>query len=131
MTIATEGERQTGARPVELDWTAVSKERPLPKAIIGIGPAAKGGIVLPAGEVGILAGPGGGGKSRLVLQIAIRAAAALKDDLVDVFGADAAEPDDAGALTVRGGPVVLVGYDGLFAGGGENPTLRVRATITS
>ena len=112
MSIATKGERQTGAveQPPKIEWDAVSKHRDLPEAIIGIGPAATGGNVLPVGEVAVLAGPGGTGKSRLALQLAV-AAAACRDGLADVFGRPSATNPSLDALVVRCGPVVLVGYE--------------------
>ena len=42
----------------------------LPSAILSDG----GGVILPAGEIGLFAGSGGSGKSRLSLQVAVAAA---------------------------------------------------------
>ena len=44
----------------------------LPSAILSDG----GGVILPAGEIGLFAGSGGSGKSRLSLQVAVAAASA-------------------------------------------------------
>lgn len=92
---------------------------PLPLRILGLGPA---GNLLPAGEVGILAGSGGEGKSRLTLQMAIVAAAGEDGAMLCPFTADsvpetaagAADPFTPGAasrITVRGGPVVMVSWE--------------------
>ena len=110
--IETDGNPQTahGAAitPAALDWTAASVDRTQAPAVLGIGPQALGGRILPVGEVGILAGAGGGGKSRLALQIAIAAASGEDGALVPVFRRGHARMDD---LTVRGGPVVMLGYE--------------------
>ena len=55
---------------------------------------------------GVVAGPGGQGKSRLTLQIALSAAATEDDSLVAPFKGTGHE-----GLHVAGGPVVAVGYE--------------------
>ena len=99
---------QAAAVPV-LAWDAAAVDRPLPDTVIGDG---LGGCLLPAGEVGILAGPSGGGKSTFTLGAAVAAAGAEDGRLVELW------PDGP---TVRGGPVVCVGYEDAA------PWLRQRA----
>ncbi len=61
-----------------------------------------GGVILPAGEIGLFAGSGGSGKSRLSLQVAVAAAG---------VPAGTAEPIPDGTLRVASGPVVMLGYE--------------------
>ena len=70
----------------------------LPSAILSDG----GGVILPAGEIGLFAGSGGSGKSRLSLQVAVAAAG---------VPAGTAEPIPDGTLRVASGPVVMLGYE--------------------
>ena len=91
-----EAER-TAAAPVT--WDAAAVARPVPETVIGDG---GGGCLLPVGEVAVLAGLSGAGKSTLTLHAAVAAAAAPDGRPVEVW-------DDG--PTVRGGPVVCVGYD--------------------
>lgn len=91
------------SQPVELDWTAASVSRPLPRPVVALGSDQ----LVPEGEVGLLAGAGGQGKSRLAMQLAVRAAAGADDKLAPVF------PNDLNghALQVAGGAVVMVTYE--------------------
>ena len=70
----------------------------LPSAILSDG----GGVILPAGEIGLFAGSGGSGKSRLSLQVGVAAAG---------VPAGTAEPIPDGTLRVASGPVVMLGYE--------------------
>lgn len=63
-------------------------------------PSQKCNAVLSVGEVGVLSGPGGMGKSTLVLDVASAAVQAPPE-----------RPGTACGLCVRGGPVVLVNYE--------------------
>jgi len=63
-------------------------------------PPQKCNAVLSVGEVGVLSGPGGVGKSTVVLDVASAAAQAPPE-----------RPGTACGLCVRGGPVVLVSYE--------------------
>ena len=85
----------------------------MPKEIIGVG--RNRDALLPAGEIALLIGAGGGGKSRLALQIAIRAAVGVLPDgsPVDVFGDPpaGAVPGYVPALSIAAGPVVMIGYE--------------------
>ena len=95
---------------VEVDWSAAAKDLPLPEAVLARGHAP----LVPVGEIGLLAGFGGGGKSRLVAQMAAAAAGAEDGELVPVLHpctASTGRPGMGDALRVRGGPVVLAGYE--------------------
>ena len=70
----------------------------LPLAILSDGR----GVILPAGEIGLFAGSGGSGKSRLSLQVGVAAAG---------VPAATAEPIPDGTLRVASGPVVLCSYE--------------------
>ena len=70
----------------------------LPAAIL----SDAGGVILPAGEIGLFAGSGGSGKSRLSLQVGVAAAG---------VPAGMAEPIPDGALRVASGPVVMLSYE--------------------
>ena len=70
----------------------------LPSAILSDGR----GVILPAGEIGLFAGSGGSGKSRLSLQVGVAAAG---------VPAGTAEPIPDGTLRVASGPVVLCSYE--------------------
>ena len=90
-------------------------EVPLPVPIIAFGR----GNLLPAGDVAIIAGAGGEGKSRLTLQMAIVAAAGEPGAMLCPFSAAEVSPPDGspfnlgegGRLSVRGGPVVMVSWE--------------------
>ena len=86
----------------EPDWASVSASVQRPATIVGLGE----GCLIPAGEVGIVAGPGGQGKSRLTLQIALSAAAAKDGSMVVPFKGTGDE-----CLQVAGGPVVATCYE--------------------
>ena len=94
-----------------VEWTAADPHGPngkieLPEAVL----STSHNTLLPRGEVGLLAGAGGAGKSRLVLQIAIAAAGGRKGRGAPVFGA-VEGGKAARALYVRSSPVVMVGYE--------------------
>ena len=104
----------------EVDWTAAAVDRPIPDAVVAIGSAP----IVPAGEVGMLAGFGGAGKSRLIAQIAVAAAGTADGELTPVLHphtASVGRPGIGDALQVRGGPVVAVGYEDAA------PWVRLRA----
>ena len=86
----------------EPNWASVSASVQRPATIVGLGD----GCLIPVGEVGVLAGPGGQGKSCLTLQIALAVAAAKDGSLVAPFKGTGDE-----CLRVAGGPVVAVGYE--------------------
>ena len=98
-----------------LDWGGLAGDVTLPETIIGRG----SGCVLPVGEVGVLAGAGGQGKSLLSLQIALAAASTLEGSRARPFervGASglrpgALVPGAGDAIEVVGGPVVLLGWE--------------------
>ena len=98
-----------------LDWGGMAGDITLPETIIGRG----GGCVLPVGEVAVLAGAGGQGKSRLSLQIALAAASTMEGHRARPFervGASglrpgALVPGAGDAIEVVGGPVVLLGWE--------------------
>ena len=90
--------------PLALEWDAVAQHRPLPDPVIAVGDGTR--PLLPVGEVGLLAGAGGQGKSTLSMQIAVRAAGTPNGALAAVC--DGSGP---GALMVAGGPAVMVGYE--------------------
>lgn len=95
---------------VKVDWTAAAVDRELPEAVLAMG----GAPIVPVGEVGLLAGFSGTGKSRLVAQIAAAAAGTEDGELAPVLhscAVSAGRPGLGDALRVRGGPVVLVGYE--------------------
>ena len=60
--------------------------------------------ILPAGEVGVLAGAGGGGKSRLAMQIAVAGAGAVNGTVRPLLGEDT-------ELRVGAGPALLVTWE--------------------
>ena len=64
------------------------------------------GIILPAGEVGMLAGAGGTGKSRLALQFAVAMAGGMDDGAIQPIPGTV----DSG-VRVCAGPAVLIGYE--------------------
>ena len=92
-----------------IEWSGAGGDTALPDSIISKG----AGCVLPAGEVAILAGSGGGGKSRLTLQIAVAAASARDGFMVRPFErvGGALRPGAVDALAVCGGAVVVAGYE--------------------
>ena len=96
-------------------WDAASREREIPPGVLTFGDEQWGGPVLPVGDVAILAGLGGAGKSLLALQIAVSAAGAEDGDVVHVLRPRTMSRDRPGLgrspLEVRGGGVVLVGYE--------------------
>ena len=95
---------------VEMDWTAAAVDRELPEAVLAMG----GAPIVPVGEVALLAGFSGTGKSRLIAQIAAAAAGAEDGELAPVLyscAVSAGRPGLGDALRVRGGPVVMVGYE--------------------
>ena len=100
---------QAAAVPV-LAWDAAAVDSLPPETIFGDG---LGGCLLPAGEVAVLAGLSGAGKSTWTLGAAVAAAGAADGCIVELW------PDGP---TVRGGPVVCVGYEDAA------PWLRQRAT---
>ena len=83
------------------DPTGPDGEIVLPVPILRDGP----GVILPAREIGLLAGSGGSGKSRLALQVGVAAAASAGGPTVHV------EPIPGSTLSVAGGPVVMLGYE--------------------
>ena len=91
------------ARPAAVTFHAADPTGPdgdvvLPLAILSDGR----GVILPAGEIGLFAGSGGSGKSRLSLQVGVAAAG---------VPAATAEPIPDGTLRVASGPVVLCSYE--------------------
>lgn len=91
-----------------LDWTAAAVRRGLPTPILSVGQDAP---LVPWGEVGLIAGAGGLGKSTLALQVAVRAAGSLPGSLMPVLSNGDPLAVDAGVLAVAGGPVVVVTYE--------------------
>ena len=98
-----------------IEWGGMDGDVTLPETIIGRGRGR--GCVLPVGEVGVLAGAGGQGKSLLSLQIALAAATSIEGYMARPFeraGAlqpSALRPGAGDAFEVVGGPVVLLGYE--------------------
>ena len=80
-------------------WDAAAVARPMPDSVIGDG---RGGCLLPAGEVSVLAGLSGAGKSTLTLHAAVAAAATREGQCVALW---------RDGPVIRGGPVVVVGYE--------------------
>lgn len=93
-----------GPAVLSLAWNAASVDVAIPDAVLAHG----NDPIVPVGEVGILAGLGGVGKSRLVAQMAVAAAGAADGELVPVIEHGTGGRD---TLRVRGGPVVTVGYE--------------------
>ena len=81
------------------DPTGPDSEIALPVPILSDGR----GVILPAEEIGLLAGSGGSGKSRLSLQVGVAAAG--------VPSPGRAAPIPGSPLRVAGGPVVMLGYE--------------------
>ena len=90
-------ERDDDAGPVA--WDAAAVARPIPDSVISDG---RGGCLLPAGEVSVLAGLSGAGKSTLTLHAAVAAAATREGQYVGLW---------RDGPVIRGGPVVVVGYE--------------------
>ena len=94
-----------------IEWGGLAGDVTLPETIIGRG----SGCVLPVGEVGVLAGGGGLGKSRLSLQIALAAAATMEGYWARPFeragSSVGLRPGVGDAFEVVGGPVVLLGWE--------------------
>ena len=90
-------ERDDDAGPVA--WDAAAVARPMPDSVISDG---RGGCLLPAGEVSVLAGLSGAGKSTLTLHAAVAAAATREGEYVGLW---------RDGPVIRGGPVVVVGYE--------------------
>ena len=95
---ARERERPAAVTFHAADPTGPDGDVVLPSAILSDGR----GVILPAGEIGLLAGSGGSGKSRLSLQVGVAAAG---------VPAGTAEPIPDGTLRVASGPVVMLGYE--------------------
>lgn len=92
------------------DWSATDTDREIPAGVLMHDETP----ILPVGEVGILAGLGGAGKSRLALQIAVSAAGAPDGEAAPVLHPHTVSAGWSGvsaALQVRGGPVVMAGYE--------------------
>ena len=104
------------AAPVLAELAATDASEPRP-VLWRDGPGRWADAVLSAGEVAILASPGGLGKSTLVLELAIAAVTKGDDDPM------CTEYGTACGLRVRSGPVVLVSY--------EDSTGRIAARYSS
>ena len=105
-----EGDVAAGYEPLE--WAAgdpdPNEKIDLPQTII----QWRGGSAVVVGEVGILTGAGGRGKSTLSMQIALTAAAMPGQGYAAPFDPDPFHHDDAQPVCeVIGGPVVALGYE--------------------
>ena len=99
------------------DPTGPNGDLKFPKGILTR--AEDRGIILPAGEVGMLAGAGGTGKSRLALQLAVAMAGGMDDGAIQPIPGTV----DSG-VRVCAGPAVLIGYEDGQHDAGPRSTTR-------